>query len=38
MSEIENGPAFYWSKFPRIDDGNGGNGGNAGNRDGVLAF
>lgn len=38
MSEIENGPAFYWSKSPRIDDGNGGNGGNAGNRDGVLAF
>ena len=35
LSELENGPAYYWSKSPRIDDGNGGN---AGNREGVLAF
>ena len=35
LSELENGPVFYWSKSPRIDDGEGGN---AGNREGVLAF
>lgn len=35
LSEIDNGPAFYWEKSPRIDDGEGGN---AGNREGTIAF
>lgn len=35
LSEIDNGPAFYWSKSPRIDDGEGGN---AGNPEGTRAF
>ena len=35
LSEIDNGPAFYWDKSPRIDDGEGGN---AGNREGTIAF